>query len=132
MGKYRILVKGIVKYEEKYLIVERWYDDRIVEPYQWEFIDGELEFGENPDKGVVRIINESTGLVGEVDKILYTWSFMLGDVYNIGISYLCLTADCDVILSEELNDYKWVDKDELAHYIENEAVLKDIGKAELS
>ena len=35
MGKFRILVKGIVEYNDKVLAVERWYDDRIFEPYQW-------------------------------------------------------------------------------------------------
>lgn len=44
MGKFRILIKGIVRHDGKYLAVERWYDDRIFEPYQWEFIDGEMEF----------------------------------------------------------------------------------------
>ena len=50
MNKYRILVKGIVQKGNRYLTVEKWYDDNIVEPYQWEFIDGEAEFGESPDK----------------------------------------------------------------------------------
>lgn len=40
MNKYRILVKGIVQKGNRYLTVEKWYDDNIVEPYQWEFIDG--------------------------------------------------------------------------------------------
>ena len=52
MNKYRILVKGIVQRDNKYLAVEKWYDDNIMEPYQWEFIDGEAEFGESPDKAV--------------------------------------------------------------------------------
>ena len=34
MSKYRILVKGIVKKDNKFLIVERWYDDNIAAPYQ--------------------------------------------------------------------------------------------------
>ena len=46
MSKFRVLVKGIVQYQDSYLAVERWYDDRIFDPYQWEFIDGEMEFGE--------------------------------------------------------------------------------------
>ena len=36
MNKYRILVKGIVQRDNKYLAVEKWYDDNIMEPYQWE------------------------------------------------------------------------------------------------
>ena len=58
MDKYRILVKGIVKCNEKYLVVEKWYDDRIFEPYQWEFIDGVMSFSETPEKAVQRIVEE--------------------------------------------------------------------------
>lgn len=77
MNKYRILVKGIVQRDNKYLAVEKWYDDNIMEPYQWEFIDGEAEFGESPDKAVVRTIQEQTGLITEVDRVLYTWTFLM-------------------------------------------------------
>ena len=27
MSKFRVLVKGIVQYQDSYLAVERWYDD---------------------------------------------------------------------------------------------------------
>lgn len=37
MKKYGIKIKSIVKCNDKFLIVERWYDDRIEEPYQWDF-----------------------------------------------------------------------------------------------
>ena len=131
MEKYKIMVKGIVQFEDKYLIVERWYDDRVVDPYQWEFIDGKLIFGEIPEKGVQRLIFENTGLSVLINRILYTWSFMVGDVCNIGISFLCISIQDEVIFSEEINDYKWVKKDELVNYIDNKAILADIDKAEL-
>lgn len=131
MEKCKVMVKGIVQYQDKYLIVEKWYDDRILDPYQWEFIDGKLEFGEEPEKGVLRLIYESTGLTVYVNRILYTWSFMMGDVWNIGISFLCLSTSDEVILCEELNDFKWVTREELANYISNKAVLADIEKAEI-
>ncbi|HEX3078393.1 MAG TPA: NUDIX domain-containing protein [Lachnospiraceae bacterium] len=131
MEKYRILVKGIVKNVNNYLIVEKWYDDRIQNPYQWEFVDGKINFGESPDKAVVRLIHENTGLNVQIDRILYTWSFMVGEVCNIGISYLCLTGMEDVILSEELHDYKWIRKEDFHKYIENNAMLEDIEKAEI-
>ena len=34
MKKYGIKIKSIVKCNDKFLIVERWYDDRIEEFYQ--------------------------------------------------------------------------------------------------
>lgn len=125
------MVKGIVLYNNKYLIVERWYDDRIVDPYQWEFVDGKVEFGESPDKAVIRLVQQNTGLSAEISKILYTWSFMMGDVCNLGISYLCLSASEEVILSEELNQYKWIERDEMEKYIDNKLTIQDIEKAEL-
>jgi len=129
MDKYRIVVKGIVQQADKYLVVSKWYDDRVSEPFSWEFIDGEIEFGENPDKAVLRIIQEQTGLSANIDRILYTWSFMTGDVFNIGISYLCIVAFDEVIISEELLDSRWVERIELENYID-QRILEDMEKAE--
>lgn len=133
MNKYRILVKGIVQRDNKYLAVEKWYDDNIMEPYQWKFIDGEAEFGESPDKAVVRTIQEQTGLITEVDRVLYTWTFMIGSECNLGLAYLCLTEqnEDEVVLSEELNDAKWIDYMDFEKYIHNKRMLEDLEKAEL-
>ena len=132
-NRYRILVKGIVQKDNKFLIVEKWYDDNIEDPYQWEFIDGEAEFGESPDAAVVRIIQEQTGLTSVVDRILYTWTFMIGSECNLGLSYLCLT-DMDedtVVLSEDLNNAKWIEADEIEDYINNKRMIEDLKNAEL-
>ena len=133
MNKYRILVKGIVQKGNKYLTVEKWYDDNIIEPYQWEFIDGEAEFGESPDAAVVRIIQEQTGLIAEVARVLYTWTFMIGSECNLALAYLCLTEqdEEDVILSEELNDAKWIEAIDFEKYIHNQRMLDDLEKADL-
>ena len=90
MNAYRILVKGIVKKDDRYLIVEKWYDDNIMDPYQWEFLDGEAEFGESPDVAVVRMIQEQTGLTAEIDRILYTWTWKKRMCSFLRI---CTTAD---------------------------------------
>lgn len=129
MDRYAIMVKGIVRYEDKYLLVQRWYDDRIEDPYQWEFVDGKIEFGEAPDKAVIRLIREQTGLEPIIDRIAYTWSYMVGDVHHIGISYECMTLEDEVILSEELNDFRFVSKEEFGDYITNEKLLDDLKHA---
>ena len=133
MNAYRILVKGIVKRDDKYLIVEKWYDDNIMDPYQWEFLDGEAEFGESPDVAVIRMIQEQTGLIAEVARVLYTWTFMIGSECNLGLAYLCLTEqdEEDVILSEELNDAKWIEAIDCEKYIHNQRMLDDLEKADL-
>ncbi|MBO5483720.1 MAG: NUDIX hydrolase [Lachnospiraceae bacterium] len=133
MNAYRILVKGIVKKDDRYLIVEKWYDDNIVDPYQWEFLDGEAEFGESPDAAVIRLIQEQTGLTAVVDRILYTWTFMVGSVCNLGLSYVCYTEmdEDSVVLSEDLNNSRWITSDEFEEYITNKRMLQDLEKAEL-
>ena len=133
MNAYRILVKGIVKRDDKYLIIEKWYDDNNMDPYQWEFLDGEAEFGESPDVAVIRMIQEQTGLTAEVDRILYTWTFMVGSVCSLGLTYLCYTdmEEDDVQLSEDLHDCRWVSADEFGEFISNQRMLEDIEKAEL-
>lgn len=130
MGKYRILVKGIVEYMGRYLVVEKWYDDNILEPYQWEFVDGVSEFGESPDQTVLRCIYENTKINAEIASPLYTWGFMTGDTYNLGIAYLCLSATEEVILSEQLHSSAWIEKSEFEQYISNKHVLLDLDKVE--
>lgn len=128
MEKYRIVVKGIVHFEDKYLLVKRWYDDRITDPYQWEFIDGKIEFGEEPDKAVIRLIQEKTGLKTVIDRIAYTWSYMVGDIHHVGISYECMALTDEVVLCEELNDYCFVEKEEFRQYITNPKLMGDISR----
>lgn len=132
MGKFRILVKGIVQYRDKFLAVERWYDDRIFEPYQWEFIDGEMAFGETPEGAVERIIKEKTGLSVQVNKPLYTWGFTAGEICTSGIAFLCDAQSDEIILSEDLHDSLWVLKEDISQVITNQAVVKDVEKAGLT
>lgn len=131
MGSCNIMVKGIVQYNDQYLLVEKWYDDRIADPYQWEFVDGWLEYGEDPEKGVVRLVEEKTGIQAEVSRPLYTWSYMVGENWNIGIAYHCIAVEDEVILSEDLNGHKWVTRDEFGHYIMNKRMMEDINKTDL-
>ena len=133
MNRYRILVKGIVQREDKFLVVEKWYDDNIMQPYQWEFVDGVAEFGESPDAAVVRVIQEHTGLITVADRVLYTWTFMIGSECNLGLAYLCLTEmdEDGVQLSEDLHKAKWITPFEFEEHISNKRMLEDLQKADL-
>lgn len=101
MDKYRILVKGIVKMDNKYLIL-----------------------------AVLRLISELAGVTATVDRPLYTWTFKTGDTFNIGISYLCIASTEAVVLSEDIVDSKWIGKREFKQYIDGR-VLKDVERVEL-
>jgi len=131
MGKHRIVVKCVVNYGSEYLILQKWYDDRIDEPYQWEFPDGEVEFGESPERAAERIVAETTGLIAEAAKPLYTWQYTLGDVSNVGICYLLHAHDTETVISEEYTEVMWVDRFGFADYIKNKHLLQDIERANL-
>lgn len=128
-----IRVKGIIKKNDKYLLIKRWVDDRIPEPFVWEFIDAEVPHGEAPDDTVHRAIRELLAVDGVIDKIEYTWSNMLGDTHCVGIAYLCSIKEEDeanIVLPEDYGEWAWVARDEFPFYIENQYVLQDLeGKA---
>ncbi|MDK2807889.1 MAG: nucleoside triphosphatase [Clostridiales bacterium] len=130
MEQCKLMVKGIVRSHDKFLIVAKWYDDCIANPYQWQFIDGDVEHGEAPDAAVMRLVLEQAGITAEINRIIYTWSFMIGDLHKVGIAYECIAEQDTVILSEELNDAKWISREEFAQYIDNDKVLEDFLKAE--
>ena len=126
-------VKGIIKKDDRYLLLKRWVDDRIPDPFVWEFIDAEVNHGEAPDDTELRAINEQLSVEGKIEKIEYTWSSMLGDTHCVGIAYICSIAEADeanIVLSEEFGEWIWVTREEIPEYIENQYVLKDLeGKA---
>ena len=129
MKKYGIKIKSIVKCNDKFLIVERWYDDRIEEPYQWEFLDTDLEDDELPETACMRVIAESTGInSARIVSMAYSWKYQLGDNNYLGLAFLCEVPDEPVMLSEELGDYKWVEVEELTDYISKQAII-EIGRA---
>lgn len=122
-------VKGIIKKGDKYLLIKRWVDDRIPDPFVWEFIDAEVLHGEAPDDTVRRAIREQLSVDGTIDKIEYIWSSMLGDTHCVGIAYLCSIkepAEANIVLSEDYGDWIWVSRDEFTNYIENQYVLQDL------
>lgn len=53
---------------------------------------------------------------------------MIGSECNLGLAYLCLTEqnEDEVVLSEELNDAKWIDYMDFEKYIHNKRMLEDL------
>lgn len=126
MSEFRIKVKGIVEYEGRYLLMKKWYDDNITAPYKWEFADAEVKFGNSPENTVLDAVKDKAGLDVILDKILYTWSYIVGEIQYLGIAYLCRAEEDIVVLSEELLEYVWVKPEEFTNYIDNNMVLHDI------
>ena len=73
------------------------------------------------------------GLIAVVDRILYTWTFMIGSECNPGIAYLCLTEmeEDAVQLSEDLHDAQWITSAEFDDLINNKRMLADLQQADV-
>lgn len=133
MADIYVRVRGIVKKEDKYLLIKHWVDDRIPDPYLWEFVEGEVNFGEAPKDAVLRWIEELLGVNGSIEKVLYTWSKVTGDSQCIGIAFLCSMEedDSNITLTEEYGEWQWVTREEFEEYISNQYVLDDLIGVEL-
>ena len=72
-------------------------------------------------------------LIAVVDRILYTWTFMIGSECNLGIAYLCLTEmeEDAVQLSEDLHDAQWITSAEFDDLINNKRMLADLQQADV-
>ncbi len=133
MANIYVRVRGIVKKDDKYLLIKHWVDDRIPDPFLWEFVEGEVNFGEAPADAVHRWMNELLGMDGHIEKVVYTWSKVIGDSQCIGIAFLC-TLDGDeanITLAEEYGEWQWVAREKFEEYISNQYVLDDLTGVEL-
>ena len=126
MDRYRIKVKGIVKHNDEFLLIQKWFDDRIDDPYQWSFLDTTMENGETPETTAIRYIHESTGMNAEYVTIPYTWTYSLGDNKYLGVAILCKVDSELVVLSEDICGYKWVKAEELEDYIDYQGIIDDM------
>jgi 8-oxo-dGTP diphosphatase len=86
------VVAGIVEHHEKYLITQRYPNDRFA-PDLWEFPGGKLNFGEAPTAALERELMEEMGI--EVHKISlfridhHVYCDLNGRVHVILASYHC-------------------------------------------
>lgn len=78
----------------------------------WEFPGGGIEWGETPEKSVIRETKEETGLSVENLSFLTVTSAIYekegSEKHSIYIVYKGTTTDEDVKLSEEHDEYRWL------------------------
>jgi 8-oxo-dGTP diphosphatase len=122
--RFHITVKGIVIYEDKVLILKRVRPSSDGLGY-WELPGGGLEYGETPHKALIRELKEETGLDIKILKPVYTFTKIRTNYQTVGIGFLCIPTNNNVTISDEHTDYKFVDKDELKEYL-NEEIYNDI------
>ena len=114
----KIILTGILKYNDKYLIVKR-SDNNDFMPGAWEFPGGNLENNELIEEALKRELKEEIGfnLLDNTCKIInYTDEIKEKNNKIIHVIELDFLIECDndsfdIVLSNEHTDYKWVEKD---------------------
>jgi len=101
-------VKALIQKDDKFLLVKRGPGFRGGE---WEIPGGRLNTGEAREIGLLREIEEETGLKVEIVKHVNDWKFEIkAGILLDGSTFLCKYLNGDVRLSAEHSDYKWVTK----------------------
>lgn len=123
MGKQVfILVKGIIIYDGKVLILKR-ASNKDIGAGNWEFVGGNVNFNEELEEALLREIREETSMNATIEKILYATNYKTSSNRNdIVIVYKCHTKDDHVKLSEEHTDYRWVSEEELRKMLYSDIV----------
>ena len=128
--KTKIVLTGILRDEDLFLIVKRSEDDNLY-PGAWEFPGGHLEVGETLKEGLKRELAEEIGYSKEIEPIITHYYDEIKEknhelIHNLEIDFIINVKkeNTDIKLSNEHTDYKWVKKDS--------ELLDDFIKAKLS
>ena len=77
---------------------------------------------------MVDTVEHGFGIGVEESKILYTWSYTVGDVFHIGLAYYCKANSDIVLMSDEYSKFAWVEPDQFEKYIEDDKLIEDLKK----
>ena len=115
--KTRIVLTGILKDKDLYLIIKRNENDDLY-PGAWEFPGGHLEEGETLKDGLIRELKEEIGFEKEINPIITHYYDEVKEknnklVHDLEIDFIVNVKKEEIAikLSEEHCDYKWVTKD---------------------
>jgi len=108
-----LLVKGVVEYRDKILLVKRKLEGFEEAHGKWEFPGGKIDIGEDPEDAVIREVKEETGYDVEVISLIPhmispRWKTKEMTVQLIIASYRCRLKDGKINLQDHgVMDVKW-------------------------
>ncbi|ECC8922728.1 nucleoside triphosphatase NudI [Salmonella bongori] len=124
--RQRTIVCPLIQNDGCYLLC-KMADNRGVFPGQWALAGGGVEPGERIEEALRREIREELGEPLILDDIT-PWTFRddiriktyadgsQEEIYMIYLIFDCLSANRDIRLNDEFQDYAWVKPEELALY----------------
>jgi 8-oxo-dGTP diphosphatase len=125
--KHKLTVKGIIRRGDgKILIVKRSAaDDHL--PGVWETVGGGVEEGVSPQAALKREIVEEVGLEVKVGEPFNVFNFVKdnGDK-KIGITFICDYLSGEIKLSEEHDNFQWIDPSDFKKFNSIQSLYNEI------
>lgn len=124
MAEIKVAVKGVLIKDQKMLIVQRSSNDE-TGAGTWESVGGILNFGESFEDALKREFIEEVGLSIEVQKQLFSTTFLSNTTRQIVLlALLCTSEEENITLSNEHDQFLWANKAELLQLLPK-AIIKD-------
>ncbi len=114
--KFRIATKGYVFKDDKVLVLYKPEAVAAMSMVEQAWVDqpgGSVEYGESFEEGLLREIDEETGLSVRVVAPFNTWMYTRERSQLMGVDFLCEWKGGDVALSEEHEGFEWLTMDEI-------------------
>ncbi|MBI5073019.1 NUDIX hydrolase [Candidatus Woesearchaeota archaeon] len=129
MTTQQIGVKAIIEKNGKVLLIRRSSKyEHLTDA--WDIPGGRLEFGEEPEAGLQREIQEETGLeLDEIKQILdATTVFKNEEKQIVRITYLCTVKETNQTgkISDEHTSLEWIPKEKLKTLELKDKILKKV------
>lgn len=127
---FKIATKAIIENNEnKYLILKKTIEENLNDACSnlFDLPGGRVEYGEDLENSLKREIKEETSLIAKKIKLLSVNSVIKKDkIQLIVITYLCTCISYECILSEEHNDFIWLNKEEILNSYLYPKWIKDL------
>lgn len=76
----------------------------------WDLPGGRIEFGEEPEEGLIREVQEELSSQVEIIELIDTWNHLPNESWQIvGVFYLCKLTSGDIKISNEHSGFQWID-----------------------
>lgn len=134
--RQRTIVCPLIQNEGDYLLC-KMADDRGVFPGQWALSGGGVEPGERIEDALRREVREELGKKLVLQQIT-PWTFSddvriktyadgsKEEIYMIYLIFDCISANREVVINEEFQDYAWVSPSDLTKYDLNVATRRTL------
>lgn len=113
--KHLVAVTAIIKNQYNKILVVKRGANEIAYAGKWAYPGGKVEKGETIMQALKREILEEVGIeIEDYKELLQDYTFVKPDGNNVvGLNFLVRAKNKEVKLSEEFQDYKWVNLSEL-------------------